>query len=118
MEDGAVLGALFEKAENKAEIQDALKIYEELRKPRSMTIVRESTEYRAIMHMHDSEELRERDRKMIECKPFKGYPNKWADPVFQEYLFGYDADAVVLEAWSKYKAAKERGKARKKEEVI
>ena len=70
------------------------------------------------MHIHNSEEQQERDRKRIECKPFKGYPNRWADPVFQEYIFGYDADAVVLEAWSKYKAAKEQGKGKKIEEVV
>ena len=63
--------------------------------------------------MRDGEEQRERDRKMIECKPFKGYPNRWADPVFQSIFFGYDTNTVVLEAWSKHKAAKERGKVRK-----
>jgi salicylate hydroxylase len=108
VEDGAVLGALFEKAENKLEICDALKIYEELRKPRTTRVVLESTAYRAITHMADGEEQRERDRQMTECKPFQGYPNRWADPAFQEYLFGYDPYMVAAEAWSKYKAGKEQ----------
>ncbi|CZR67538.1 related to salicylate hydroxylase [Phialocephala subalpina] len=107
VEDGAVLGALFEKAENKAEIYDALGIYEELRKPRTTRVSRESTAYRAITHMDDGEKQRERDRQMTNYKPFEGYPNRWADPVFQEYLFGYDAYIIVAEAWSKYKVGKE-----------
>lgn len=44
VEDGAVIDALFEKAENEAEITDALGIG-----------------YRAIMHIHDSQEQQERD---------------------------------------------------------
>jgi salicylate hydroxylase len=58
--------------------------------------------------MHDGEAQRERDLKMTRCKPFEGYPNRWADPVFQKYLFGYDTDAEVAKAWSSYKATKVR----------
>ncbi|KIM92686.1 hypothetical protein OIDMADRAFT_139218 [Oidiodendron maius Zn] len=108
VEDGAMLGALFEKAENMSEIADALGIYERLRKPRTTRVVHESTEYRAIMHMHDGEEQRERDRLMTDLEPFEGYPNRWADPVFQKYLFGYDGDIVAAEAWNQYKAGKEQ----------
>jgi len=86
---------------------DALRIYEEIRKPRTTRVVHESTAYKAITHMDDGDEQREIDRQMTDYKPFEGYPNRWADPVFQEYLFGYDADAAVLEAWSKYKREKE-----------
>jgi salicylate hydroxylase len=108
VEDGAVLGALFEKAESKPEICDALRIYEELRQPRTTKVVRESTAYRDITHMDDGDEQQERDRQMTECKPFEGYPNRWADSAFQEYLFGYDAYSVAAEAWSKYKAGMEQ----------
>ena len=30
---------------------------------------------------------------------FVGYPNRWADPDFQPWLLGYDAEADVLEEW-------------------
>lgn len=53
--------------------------------------------------MTDSERQRERDRQLTEEEPFEGYPNRWADPVFQEYLFGYDAFAEVDIAWTRYK---------------
>lgn len=55
--------------------------------------------------MPDGEEQRERDRKLTEFEPFEGYPNRWADPVFQKFLFGYDAEEEVEKAWKKYKAA-------------
>ena len=53
--------------------------------------------------MTDGERQRERDRQLTEQEPFEGYPNRWADPVFQEYLFGYDAFAEVDKAWDRYK---------------
>lgn len=53
--------------------------------------------------MTDGERQRERDRQLTEQEPFEGYPNPWADPVFQEYLFGYDAFAEVDMAWKSYK---------------
>jgi salicylate hydroxylase len=106
VEDAAVLAALVTEAQNKEEIKDALEIYERLRKSRTSRIVHESTKYSAVMHLPDGEEQRERDRQMTDREPFEGYPNKWADPVFQEYLFGYDADSVAAEAWEHYKAGR------------
>lgn len=52
--------------------------------------------------MTDGERQRERDRQLTQQEPFDGYPNPWADPVFQEYLFGYDAFAEVDRAWKRY----------------
>ena len=45
----------------------------------------------------------ERDRQLTQHAPFEGYPNRWADPVFQPWLFGYDAFAEVDVAWKDYK---------------
>lgn len=53
--------------------------------------------------MTDGERQQERDRQLIEQEPFEGYPNRWADPVFQEWLFGYDAFVEVDKAWKRYK---------------
>lgn len=53
--------------------------------------------------MTDGERQQERDRQLTQQEPFEGYPNRWADPVFQEYLFGYDAFAEVDMAWTRYK---------------
>ena len=53
--------------------------------------------------MVDGERQRERDRQLTQEAPFEGYPNPWADPVLQKWLFGYDAFAEVDEAWHRYK---------------
>lgn len=53
--------------------------------------------------MVDGDRQRERDRQLLEQEPFDGFPNRWADPVFQKYLFGYDAYTQVDEAWRQYK---------------
>lgn len=103
VEDGAVLGALFDRIERRSQIPDLLTIYEQLRKKRTTCVVRGSTALRDIFHMEDGDRQRERDRQLLEHEPFEGYPNRWADPVFQEYLFGYDVFAEVDEAWAKYK---------------
>lgn len=52
--------------------------------------------------MEDGTRQQERDRQLTEQEPFEGYPNRWADPVFQEWLFGYDAFAEVERAWKRY----------------
>lgn len=56
--------------------------------------------------MEDGEQQQERDRQLTEERPFENYPNRWADPVFQNWLFRYDADREVENAWRKYKDGK------------
>ena len=103
VEDGAVLGALLDRIEKPSQISDIVTIYEKLRKDRTTRVVKGSTALRDIFHMVDGPRQQERDRQLTEQKPFEGYPNPWADPVFQEYLFGYDAFAEVDKAWKRYK---------------
>lgn len=104
VEDGAVLGVLFERLTSRAQLPDLLTIYESLRKPRTTLIVKGSTALRDVFHMHNGERQRERDRQLLEQAPFEGYPNRWADPVFQEFLFGYDVEEKVEAAWGEYRA--------------
>ncbi|KAL6714819.1 hypothetical protein ACLMJK_007079 [Lecanora helva] len=103
VEDGAVLGALMSRIEDRSQISDIITIYERLRKDRTTRVVKGSTALRDIFHMVDGERQQERDRQLTEQEPFEGYPNPWADPVFQEWLFGYDAFAEVDKAWKRYK---------------
>ena len=49
--------------------------------------------------MEDGDKQRERDRQLLEDEPFEGFPNRWADPQFQKWLFGYDAFEEVDKAW-------------------
>jgi salicylate hydroxylase len=102
IEDGAVLGALFEKVQRESQLQDLLIIYESVRKARTTQIVQGSTALRDIFHMHDGPRQQERDRQLLEQEPFEGFPNRWADPVFQELMFGYDAYPEAYRAWKTY----------------
>ena len=104
VEDGAVLGALMEKLEDKAQLKDVLVIYEKLRKERTTRVVKGSTALREIFHLEDGERQYERDRQLLYEQPFEDFPNRWADPVFQLWLFSYDAHAEVEKAWKTYKA--------------
>lgn len=102
VEDGAVLGALFEKVREKSQLPDLLVIYEAIRKARTTQVVKGSTSLRDIFHMHDGPQQQERDRQLLEQEPFEGFPNRWADPVFQPFLFGYDAYVEAYRAWRTY----------------
>ena len=102
VEDGAVLGSLFERLTSPAQIPDLLIIYESLRKSRTTKVVEGSTMLREIFHMVDGPQQIERDRQLLEQEPFEGFPNRWADPVFQPWLFGYDAEKEVEGAWGGY----------------
>ncbi|KIW72870.1 hypothetical protein PV04_01033 [Phialophora macrospora] len=109
VEDGAVLGHLFEKVERRSQVPDLLAIYESVRKPRTTRVVTGSSHLgREIFHLHDGPRQRERDRQMLAWNdaPFEGYQNRWRDPVFQKFLFGYDAQEVVEDAWARYLAGR------------
>ena len=101
-EDGAVLGILFAKIQHKYQIPEILRLYESLRKPRTTRIVECSTEMQNVFNLPDGEAQRERDRQFIHERPFEGHPNRWADPVFQEWLLGYDVEEEVERAWEVY----------------
>ncbi|CAF9908045.1 MAG: hypothetical protein ALECFALPRED_004207 [Alectoria fallacina] len=98
VEDGAILGALFEHVQHKSEVRDSLIIYEQLRRSRSTKIVQGSIANGEILHMQDGEAQRDRDRQLRDDAPFEGYPNRWADPVFQKWLFGHDVFAEAYES--------------------
>lgn len=110
MEDGAVLGALFERVESKSQFPDILSIYERLRKHRTTRIVQGSTALRNILHMEDGDQQRERDYQLTHLAPFHGYPNRWADLGFQTWLFGYDTYGEVEVAWLLYQMGQEYSK--------
>lgn len=104
VEDGAFLGGLFDRISSKEQIPDLLVIYESVRKARTTQVVKQSSHYRNIFHMHDGDMQKERDRELIEYndEPFEGYPNKWRDPTFQPWLWGYDVDKEAEKAWAVY----------------
>lgn len=104
IEDGFCLGRLLSFADSHSQLPDILTIYEAIRKTRTTRVVKQSSHYRQIFHMRDGLRQQERDRQLVDFngEPFEGYPNKWRDPVFQHWLWGYDVDIEVGQAWRRY----------------
>ncbi|KAL6244664.1 hypothetical protein RBB50_008192 [Rhinocladiella similis] len=106
VEDAAVLARLFEKIEHKYQLADLLTIYEAVRKPRASYVVKKSSETgQTIYHLHDGPRQKERDRQLLtgQKEPYEGYQNRWRDPVFQKFLFSYDAFEEAENAWRTYR---------------
>ncbi|KAF8245522.1 FAD/NAD(P)-binding domain-containing protein [Wilcoxina mikolae CBS 423.85] len=91
IEDGAVLGGLLGKLQRKEQLGDILKIYESLRKARTERVVEGSTHQQDVFHLEDGEKQRERDEVLLKDEVKPGFPNKWRDDEFRDWLFGYDA---------------------------
>ena len=66
-----------------------------------MEVRRRSHAMRVTHGYPDGPLQRERDR-LMKLAPFAGHPNAWADPVFQPWLWGYDAAAEANNVWDAY----------------
>ncbi|RVX74753.1 hypothetical protein B0A52_01030 [Exophiala mesophila] len=104
LEDGAVLGGILSKVQSKSELSSALKIYQDLRKPRSWAMVKGSLKQRYWNHLPDGPEQEDRDKLLQEQfdEPQPGYPFYWLDPSLQSTVYSYDADEEVKAAWGRY----------------
>jgi salicylate hydroxylase len=94
LEDGAVLGHVLAALESKAQLPQALDMFQRLRKKRGEAIVRETFAQRKDFHMPNGPEQQARDALMlsklggeIDVK----FPSRWQCPVVQSWLYGYDA---------------------------
>jgi salicylate hydroxylase len=94
LEDGAVLGHVLAALESKAQLPQALDMFQRLRKKRGEAIVRETFAQRKDFHMPNGPEQQARDELMlsklggeIDVK----FPIRAQCPVVQSWLYGYDA---------------------------
>jgi len=106
-----VLGGLLSHvtAADKDNLRPILDAYERLRKKRTTAVVQGSTDLRNVFHLPDGPKQEERDRIMLEDKPTEGSPNRWRDPVFQKFLFAYDAFGEAEKAWETLAEEYQRG---------
>ncbi|KAI5958365.1 hypothetical protein KGF57_002722 [Candida theae] len=104
VEDAAVLAGLFSKIESHDQIPQILTMTESLRKWRSSQVVRGSHQCQDIYHLPDGELQEIRDSYLYDKTPELGCPNRFADPVFQDFLWGYNAFEEVERAWKEFKA--------------
>ncbi|SPO04339.1 related to salicylate hydroxylase [Cephalotrichum gorgonifer] len=108
VEDGAILGLLLEKfqgaempsnqTEKNARLASLLRLYEDLRKKRTVVNVAGAVHTRHFYHLADGPEQRERDRELagLPLEKWQGSCSfNWGDAQYQKSLLGFDvlADA-------------------------
>ncbi|KAG9236566.1 putative 3-hydroxybenzoate 6-hydroxylase 1 [Amylocarpus encephaloides] len=105
LEDGAVLGYLLGKVNQKdkeSQLRKAAEMYQRLRKERGEAIQKETFRQREDFHMEDGKGQRVRDEAFAKQwgKEIEGdFPSRWQCPRVQRWLYGYDSYAVVEEAF-------------------
>ena len=95
IEDAGTLTVMFQDVKSKQDIPDILRTYESVRKLRMMRIAEECNAFRTLCLVEDGQDQEARDLKLLNSLPSEGHPNRWADPVFQKWLWGYDVDPAV-----------------------
>ena len=99
VEDGAVLGFLFDKITDRAQIPKILKAYEDHRKPRTTKVVEGSLNQGVARKFHDGKEQRDRDEWLATLGD-DDYPYHFTGPGFRDWLLGYDAFEEVERVWT------------------
>ena len=97
-----MLAHLLGKAEDLRQAIDLLGIYQDLRKERTGHVIRATLKTGRLWQMADGPLKDERDREFLHDPPTIGYPNPLADPIFQEWLWGFDPTETANRAWSTY----------------
>lgn len=101
IEDAAILGGILSHPEYRTTttLPQALQLYEKLRIKRTAIVNAASIDSRWFTQMEDGEEQRKRDEYLLE------HPGIWPNHInircrkeFLDWLFGYDAFAVLDEA--------------------
>ena len=87
---------------DKRQIPDAVSIYENLRKPRLQFMQRMSHDIKTMYALPDGPQQEERDRQLQSPGPSQHYPVPWLDPIFQDWMYSYDAEDEADRAWAKY----------------
>ncbi|KAK9379274.1 uncharacterized protein V2V93DRAFT_373441 [Kockiozyma suomiensis] len=115
MEDAITLAECIDVVKDPSQISDMLKVYEEVRKPRTTRIVLGSRDMGYVNHLEDGPAQQKRDEALrhattkssvaptryvppssTEIPPYdRQQPNPWSDTVFEPWMFGYDVVKVV-----------------------
>lgn len=102
VEDGVMLATCLSRARSQADLPELMKHFVEMRRDRCYVILDAARNNGAIWHLADGPEQEQRDKGMRAgpkpaAAPTEGNPNRWSDPKFQPWMFGYDAGAEVSE---------------------
>lgn len=97
IEDAGVLVAAFTRT---AQVDKALKVYQEVRKDRGEKIQQSADTTRRSLHLPDGPEQQKRDDAIRAAAQGKGHnPDLWADSDFQNFMWGTDVMRDVVEKW-------------------
>lgn len=101
IEDAVTLAECLDRARDADKIPALMEHFLNIRRDRCYLILDGARNNGAIWHLPDGPQQQERDERM-RCGPQKQVsdegaenPNKWSDPKFQPWMFGYDAYAQV-----------------------
>ena len=99
IEDAAVLGVVLShlpSGAGPADINQALKRYEKVRKERAETLVELAAASGRGLHLGEGAAKEERDKQFAALKAGKGpVPDKWADADVQKRVYGFDCVQVA-----------------------
>ncbi|KAF1922275.1 FAD/NAD(P)-binding domain-containing protein [Didymella exigua CBS 183.55] len=98
-EDAGVLGGIFGQLVRRQQIPDALKVFEEVRKPRASNVRHRTIDQKAMFALADGPAQEERDAKFRAGADFDLF--KW--------LWEYDAAEAGREAWERFLATHDNG---------
>ncbi|KAI1112707.1 hypothetical protein F5Y14DRAFT_442360 [Nemania sp. NC0429] len=98
-EDAGALGAIFSQPVGRDQIPDALRVFEEVRKPRASEVRHRTLDQKAMFALADGPEQQERDAKLHAGEDWK---------LFQ-WLWEYDAAKSGGRAWERFTQAQEGG---------
>ncbi|KAH8716740.1 hypothetical protein GQ44DRAFT_742358 [Phaeosphaeriaceae sp. PMI808] len=91
-EDAGVLGGIFSQSVGRDQIPDALRVFEEVRRPRASKVRHHTLDQKAMFSLADGRDQEERDAKFRSGTDFELF--KW--------LWEYNAAESGREAWEKF----------------
>lgn len=91
IEDGACIANELSKCKTREEIGPAMINFQCRRKRRCETIQKGTRQHNEMFHYPDGPDQEERDNSLRNIRFGVGSPNQWSDPVFQKWLFNWNA---------------------------
>jgi hypothetical protein len=98
IEDGAFLGHLFDGDATFEDIEPRLKQFCDRRQARTLRVRAKAREVGAVFQMADGAGQEARDERMRQGELTENFPNPFADPQLQSWLYTYDVKTDAEEA--------------------
>lgn len=95
VEDAATLAIIISSISQRSHIRSALQTYESIRKRRCELIQATAMENRKSLHLPDGPDQQLRDQLFAKISVGGENPDKWGDPAHQQFLWGWDAQAIA-----------------------